>query len=62
MKDLTYYRIAKELGLTSQAVMAWYSGKSTPTMKNMVKLSKLTCKTHEQLLEDFKKVAKKIKE
>ena len=51
---MTKYKIAKELGITPQAVQSWYNGKASPSMKNMVKLSKLLGKTHEELLSDFK--------
>jgi len=58
---MTKYKIAKELGITPQAVQSWYSGKSSPTMKNMVRLAKLLDKTHEEILKEFKVVDKTSK-
>ena len=38
---MTKYALAKKLGVSRQAVGAWYLGKAFPSTKNLIKLSAL---------------------
>lgn len=42
MKNLNQAQIAKKLNITPQAVQKWFSGKSFPSYKNLLKLQKAT--------------------
>ena len=42
MKNLNQTQIAKKIGVTPQAVSKWFSGKSFPSYKNLLKLQKTT--------------------
>lgn len=37
--QLTKYQLAKELGVTPNAVYAWYKGKNYPNLKNLIELA-----------------------
>jgi transcriptional regulator with XRE-family HTH domain len=52
---MTQYRIAKELGVSEQAVSKWYTGKSLPSPQNLAALSRLLGKDMETLLNELLK-------
>ena len=52
---MSQYEIARQLGVKHQSVSNWYTGKSLPSLENLVALAGLLnvdCKT---LIEDFLK-------
>jgi transcriptional regulator with XRE-family HTH domain len=55
---MTKYQIAKKLGVSHQAVSLWYNGKTIPTTKNLVQLSKILNVPIETVLASFKKIKK----
>ncbi len=48
------YEIARKLGVSHQAVYKWFNGKSFPSTKNLMKLSKVMGKTMEEIVSLFK--------
>ncbi len=56
--SMTHYRIAKSLGVSQQAVSQWYTGKTFPSAKNLLALSRLLNKSPEVLLTEFSKKQK----
>jgi len=50
---MTQYEIAKRLGVSEQAVSKWFSGKTLPSTKNLIALSKLLNKDVETVLKEF---------
>lgn len=42
MKNLNQAQIAKKLGISQQGVSKWFTGKSFPSYKNLLKLQKAT--------------------
>lgn len=53
-KEINKYQIAKQLGIKPQSVYAWFSGKTLPTVENVVKLSQILEETIEETLKRFK--------
>ncbi len=39
--SINKYEIAKKLGIKHQSVYAWFSGKTSPSMKHLISLSKV---------------------
>ena len=52
---MTQYKIAKQLGVSVQAVSQWYTGKTMPSPAHLMALSKLLDKSVETLLKEFLK-------
>jgi transcriptional regulator with XRE-family HTH domain len=56
---MTKYEIAEKLGVSHQAVYDWYNGKTNPSTKNLIELSKLLNVPIETILDSFKRTKKK---
>ncbi len=55
ISTMTQYEIAKRLGVSEAAVSKWFKGKSLPSTKNLLALSKLLGHDMEALLKEFEK-------
>jgi transcriptional regulator with XRE-family HTH domain len=55
---MTKYKIAEKLGVSHQSVYDWYNGKTIPTTKNLIELSKILKVPIETVLASFKKEKK----
>jgi|GEM_PF-4420488 transcriptional regulator with XRE-family HTH domain len=58
---MTKYQIAEKLGVSHQAVYHWYNGKTIPTTKNLIQLSKILKVPIEGILASFKQPEKKTR-
>jgi plasmid maintenance system antidote protein VapI len=52
-REITAPKLAKDLGVTGQAVYGWVWGRGTPTPRNMIRLTKILNISAEEVLELF---------
>jgi len=53
--SMSKYEIARELGIKHQSVYAWFSGKTSPSMKHLISLSKVLGLSVEETIKLLKK-------
>jgi transcriptional regulator with XRE-family HTH domain len=49
------YELAKKLGISHQAVYKWFGGKCQPSVKNLIKISKVLGISTDKVLEIISK-------
>lgn len=53
--NINKYEIAQKLGVSHQAVYKWFNGKSFPSTKNLIKLSKILGVSIEEVIKTLPK-------